>query len=281
MFPRHLLLALLLIASPVLAADDVMRYPRAPAGDEFRPLYPLALLQLALDKAASDLRLEPSDYHMEQQRALLSLERGEAVDVVWTMTSIEREQRLLPVRIPLDKGLYGWRIALLRADRAQLLRDVHTLEDLRRLRAGQGHDWPDTAILRHQGLPVETSSSYDSLFLMLRAERFDYFPRAVLEANAELQHMHMDDLTLDRHLVLHYPTALYFFFSPQKPQLADTVRQGLELALADGSFDRLFQQHHADDLRRARLDQRRIIELDNPLLPPHTPLQRRELWYHP
>ena len=224
MFPRHLLLALLLIASPVLAADDVMRYPRAPAGDEFRPLYPLALLQLALDKAASDLRLEPSDYHMEQQRALLSLERGEAVDVVWTMTSIEREQRLLP---------------------------------------------------------VETSSSYDSLFLMLRAERFDYFPRAVLEANAELQHMHIDDLTLDRHLVLHYPTALYFFFSPQKPQLADAVRQGLELALADGSFDRLFQQHHADDLRRARLDQRRIIELDNPLLPPHTPLQRRELWYHP
>ena len=32
---------------------------------------------------------------------------------------------------------------------------------------------------------------------------------------------------------------------------------------------------------KARLDQRRIIELDNPLLPPHTPLQRRELWYHP
>ena len=158
---------------------------------------------------------------------------------------------------------------------------MRTIEDLRRLRAGQGHDWPDTTILRHQGLPVETSSSYDSLFLMLRAERFDYFPRAVLEANAELQHMHIDDLTLDRHLVLHYPTALYFFFSPQKPQLADTVRQGLELALADGSFDRLFQQHHADDLRRARLDQRRIIELDNPLLPPHTPLQRRELWYHP
>ena len=32
---------------------------------------------------------------------------------------------------------------------------------------------------------------------------------------------------------------------------------------------------------KARLDQRRIIELDNPLLPLHTPLQRRELWYRP
>lgn len=281
MFPRRLLIALLLIIPPYLAADDAIRYPRPLAGDEFRPRYPLALLQLALDRAGSDLRLEASEHHMEQQRALLSLEQGEAVDVVWTMTSIEREQRLLPVRIPLDKGLYGWRIALLRADRAQLLSDVRTLEDLRKLRAGQGHDWPDTTILRHQGLPVETSSSYDSLFLMLRARRFDYFPRAVLEAGAELQHRHIDDLVLDRHLVLHYPTALYFFFSPQAPQLADTVRRGLERAVADGSFDRLFQQHHADDLRHLRLEQRRIIELENPLLPPQTPLQRHELWYRP
>lgn len=281
MLLRHLLLALLLTAPPCLAADGLLRYPRAPDGDEFRPRYPLAMLQLALDKAGSNLRIEPSEQHMEQQRALLSLERGEAVDVVWTMTSIEREQRLLPIRIPLDKGLYGWRIALLRADRAQLLRDVHSLTDLQKLRAGQGHDWPDTLILRHQGLQVETSSSYDSLFLMLRADRFDYFPRAVLEANAELQHMHSDDLVLDRHLVLHYPTALYFFFSPQTPQLADEVRRGLELALADGSFDRLFRQHHAADLKLARLDQRHIIELRNPLLPAQTPLQRHELWYHP
>ncbi|MDX5373124.1 MAG: hypothetical protein LPK18_11885 [Pseudomonadaceae bacterium] len=277
----RLLLALLLIAPPCLAAEGVLRYPRAPAGDEFRPVYPLALLQLALDKVGNDLRIVPSEHHMEQQRALLSLERGEAVDVVWSMTSRERERRLLPVRIPLDKGLYGWRIALLRADRRELLREVRSLDDLRRLRAGQGHDWPDTSILRSHGLAVETSSNYDSLFLMLRAGRFDYFPRAVLEARAELRHQNAQDLVLDRHLALRYPTALYFFFSRSEPELAETVRQGLELALVDGSFERLFRLHHAADLRQARLDQRRVIELDNPLLPPQTPLQRPELWYRP
>ena len=275
------LLALLLSAAPCLAAEGVLRYPRAPVGDEFRPAYPLAQLQLALDKVGSSLRIVPSQHHMEQQRALLSLEQGEAVDVVWTMTSLERERHLLPVRIPLDKGLYGWRIALLRADQPNLLQGVRNLNDLSRWRAGQGHDWPDTDILRGHGLRVEVSSSYESLFLMLEARRFDYFPRAVLEVEDELRHNRQRPLVADSHLVLHYPTALYFFFSPHDPQLAETVRQGLELALADGSFERLFQQYHGADLRRVALQRRQVIELDNPLLPPQTPLQRRELWYRP
>lgn len=273
------LLALTLVFAPCMAAE--LRYPRAPVGDDFRPLYPAALLRLALAKAGQPMRLVPSLHHMEQERALLSLEREEAVDVVWSMTSIERERRLLPVRIPLDKGLYGWRIALLRADRRELLREVRELADLRPLRAGQGHDWPDTEILRANGLQVETSASYGSLFQMLRSARFDYFPRAVLEARDETLRLRTDDLLIDDQIVLHYPTALYYFFSKRRPELAESVRLGLERALADGSFERLFEEHHGADLRKARLDRRRIIELDNPLLPPQTPLQRRELWYHP
>ena len=275
------LLILTLGAAPCLAAQDELRYPRAPSGDEFRSRYALAALQLALDKAGSALRIRPSRHPMEQQRALLHLEQGTAVDVVWTMTSTEREQRLLPVRIPLDKGLYGWRIVILRKDRSELLRDVHSLPELRRLRAGQGHDWPDTQILRSHDLPVEVSASYESLFRMLRAGRFDYFPRAVLEAHDELAHVGNEDLALDRHVVLHYPTALYFFFSRQRPELAETVGTGLELATRDGSFERLFQQYHGAELARARLTQRQVIELNNPLLPAQTPLQRKELWYRP
>jgi hypothetical protein len=74
---------------------------------------------------------------------------------------------------------------------------------------------------------------------------------------------------------------MYFFFSPHNPQLAETVRQGLEAALADGSFEQLFQQYHGADLRDAGMERRRVIELDNPLLPAETPLQRSELWYRP
>ncbi|SFH84729.1 amino acid ABC transporter substrate-binding protein, PAAT family [Pseudomonas guineae] len=280
---RWLLGLLLLSLLPPLYADEggVIHYPRRTDGDEFRSVYELALLQLALEKADSPLRLEPSYYSMEQERALVNLERNERLDVVWSVTSHEREQRLLPVRIPLDKGLYGWRIALLPSSREALLKNVRTLDDLRPFSAGQGHDWPDTDILRSNGLPVTISANYGSLFRMLQAQRFDYFPRSLIEIWGELEHPRSKQLVADTHVLLHYPAAMYFFFSRQRPELAETVRLGLERAIADGSFEHLFQQHFAADLQRAQLNQRQVIELENPLLPSATPLQRRELWLTP
>ena len=275
-------LLLLSLLTPLQAAESgVMYYPRGSQGEEFRPGYALALLRLALDKSTSPLRLEPSPFSMEQERALVDLAHGERLDVVWSMTSLEREQRLLPVRIPLDKGLFGWRIALLPKSHAQRLKHVRSLDDLRQFSAGQGHDWPDSDILRSHGLAVRVSGSYASLFRMLRAQRFDYFPRSVIELWDELEHAHGEQLVADPYVVLHYPTAMYFFFSRSRPDLAETVRQGLEKALADGSFERLFQAHFATALQRARLEQRRVITLNNPLLPKATPLQRRELWFTP
>lgn len=278
-------LAGLLLFSLLTAAqasnDDSLRYPRRAEGDEFRSIYELAQLELALAKAGSHLRLEPSSYSMEQERALINLEHNKRLDVVWSMTSIEREQRLLPVRIPLDKGLYGWRIALLPKGRAELLSGVRSIDDLRQFSAGQGHDWPDRTILHSNGLPVKISASYGSLFRMLQAQRFDYFPRSVMEIWDELQQPRGQQLVADSHVLLHYPTAMYFFFSRKRPELAETVRLGLEQALADGSFDRLFQQHFAANLQRAQFNQRQLIKLHNPLLPSATPLQRQELWFSP
>ncbi len=72
---------------------------------------------------------------MEQQRALTELEHNHGVDVVWSMTSAEREARLLPVRIGIDKGLMGWRIALLPKSQQRRLKDAHSLADLHQLRA--------------------------------------------------------------------------------------------------------------------------------------------------
>jgi len=273
-------LLLISLLTPLQADESgTLRYPRRAVGDEFRSVYALAQLQLALDKAGSRLRLEPSHYSMEQERALVSLEHNDRLDVAWSMTSIEREQRLLPVRIPLDKGLFGWRIALLPKDRAQLLKTVRTLDDLRQFSAGQGHDWPDSEILRGHALPIKVSASYGSLFRMLQARRFDYFPRSVIEVWDELEHPRGQQLVVDSHVLLHYPTALYFFFSRKQPELAETVRIGMEKAIADGSFERLFQQHFAASLQRAQLEQRQLIRLNNPLLPNATPLQRRELWF--
>jgi hypothetical protein len=274
--PWLCLLLALACTQPLRAQDNVLRYPRTVSGFAERDSYALALLQLALDKAGSALHLQASAQSMEQSRALLELQQGHHVDVVWSMTSESREAQLLPIRIPIDKGLMGWRIALLPKAQAGRLQAIQNLAQLGQLVAGQGHDWPDRQILADNGLPVVPSASYDSLFQMLEAGRFDYFPRALLEIGDEAaQH---PNLSIDSHLLLHYPSASYFFVSPGNSSLAATLRRGLERALADGSFDRLFWQTYAEPLRRVQLPQRRILELHNPLLPTATPLQQPGLW---
>ena len=56
-------------------------------------------------------------------------------------------------------------------------------------------------------------------------------------------------------------------------------RDGRERAIADGSFDRLFNEYHGERLCKARLDQRIVIELGDPMLIPGARTERAELCY--
>lgn len=272
-----LLLCLCLNGLAFAAGPKVIHYPRVD-GDGEQGDYGIALLQLALDKAGGHYRAELSPARMQQNRALVELQSGAGrIDVVGTMTSAEREARLLPVRIPLTRGLIGWRIALLRADHKDLLQSVKGLDDLRYYTSGQGQDWPDLQILRHSGVTVQPAAVYSTMFGMLNAGRIDWAPRSVNEIWAEAARH--PELAVDPYVVVRYPTTDYFFVNRNNPALAEELRAGLEAALADGSFEKLFYAYYGAQIRRARLDKRVLIHLPNPLLTPETPLQRKELWF--
>jgi hypothetical protein len=260
------------------AAENTISYPRPEGRVENVDAYAIELLSLALRKAGAHHTVRLTDEHMKQARALMEIEQGHGkVDIMVTMTSPERERQLLPIRIPVSKGLVGWRIALLRADRSELFRNIRTLGDMTAMRAGQGHDWPDTDILRSNGLPVQAVSGYDGLFSLLEAGRIDYFPRSMREIWPELASH--TNLVPDRYIILHYRTTDYFFINRRNVQLANEVRSGLEVAIADGSFDRLFYEHFAEPIRRAQLNQRRVIELNSPAMSSETPPANSKLWF--
>ncbi|UTH74934.1 hypothetical protein [Chromobacterium sp. IIBBL 290-4] len=243
--------------------------------------YIQALLLLACGQMNQHCELTAAR-NMNQGRAMEQMLQPDGrVDLFWGMTSRERESKLLTVRIPLDKGLIGWRVPLINADKPQLFKNVKTPQQLAAFRAGQGQDWPDKQILQHAGLPVVTSPDYPHLFSMLKQRRYDYFPRSVIEVRQELEMPAAAGLMLDPYLLLHYPTAFYFFVSPKREDLARMLEQGLEKSVADGSFDQLFKTFNSEHLRGLKLSGRTIIELPNPLLPDGTPLSRRELWFHP
>lgn len=275
-----LALCVLLLTLQASAADYILRYPQHQGDDPTLP-YMLDLLRLIGEKTGQALDVRSSTDVMTQGRAVRELKEGTGrIDLLWAMTSNEREQTIQPIRIPLYKGLMGWRIALVQATDAELFRTRSDAE-IAQLVAGQLRDWPDTDILKANRFNVHVATQYDALFSMLARGRIQYFPRSVVEIWQELRGVKQGKLMAEAHTVLHYPTAFYFFVSKQNPQLAALLERGLESAIRDGSFDRLFLRHNRDALRAARLEERRRIDLENPYLPAETPLKRKELWYAP
>lgn len=213
-------------------------------------------LKLALAKTAGrepipTLLHAPPDVPRERLRQLLA---DGQLDVLWSTTTPEREAQAMPVRFTLLKGINELRFLLVRAGDLPALRQLHTLDALRRLRAGAGTYWSDAQILRANGFSVETTPKFDPLFHMLKAGRFDFIPRTREEIDVEL--VRFADLGLAElpGIALQYRQPLYFFVTPDRPQLAERLLRGLTAAASDGSFDALFM---ADPGLRAGLAQLR------------------------
>jgi hypothetical protein len=257
-----------------LHATTVIRYPQQESANG----YPLQVLRLALDQTNFPYELQPSKTPMPQGRALEQLASGVNVDIVWSMTSKQREETLHAIRIPIDKGLLGWRLFLINKNRATEFSKVRTLDDLKQFQAGQGHDWPDTEILRYSDLGVQTSATYKSLFRMMLAGRFDYFPRSIIEIWDEAQTLSGTSFGVEKTVLLHYPTAFYFFVNKDNQRLGRAIEAGLNIAIANGRFERLFQSTYGNILLRANVKSRTILRIPNPLLPAETPLSRKDLW---
>lgn len=280
MSKSRLLACLLLGWHLVASGADVVRFPKPEFEGDRRYDYALQLLQLGLSKAGTEYRIQTAAFPMNQERQVLELEAGRTIDVGPIPSSAEREARLLPIRIPINKGMLGWRLGLIRKGDKGLIAGVNTLDDLKRVRLAQGQEWPDTHILRANGIDVITAPKYEGLFKMLVGKRFDYFPRSVMEIWDE-QAINDATLEVEPHLALHYFYDAYFMVNRRNTKLAQDIRDGLEKAVADGSFDKLFEQYYGERLRKARLETRTVIELRNPLLTPETPSDRPELWFDP
>ena len=268
------LLSLVLTGIPAaLAAPLTIMYPGHSAKTDTRVDYYIKLLDLALSKTGVQYELRPNPIPMVPLRVIRNMEDNDGIDVTWGPTTRELEQRLQPIRIPIDKGILGWRLFLIKTRDRQLFEDIHSLKQLKPLSAGQQRYWSDTDILRANGMNVVDTTGYNSLFDMLAASRFQYFPRGVAEIWGEEKNHANLGLEVEQHLALHYPSYSYFFVSKKNPTLAATIERGLRAAISDGSFDKLFDQYNGESIKRAHLNTRTVFELNNPLIPDELSLQ--------
>lgn len=242
-------------------------YPAAELASDSRGSYYEQLLKLALAKADGGLEAQPTQYASGISRALVRLAQGDGVDVMWAPPTEQLDRDFLRVRVPLDRGILGWRLFLIRQQDSEDFISIGSLAQLKTRLAGQVAEWLDTDILLRNGLPVVKAARYQDLFNMLANGRFSYLPRGIGEIQAEAQNYAKLGLQIESHLALYYPMCAYFFVERHNTRLAEQLEIGLRRAIDDGSFERLFQQYNGASLEAARLSQRAVLRLNNPFSP--------------
>ena len=275
---RHLLVACLCLLLSAMAESriyvvDVQLKPSAK--DDY---YYVDLLRMILN--ASKAPDEVIDIHfngekISQARWIAAIEKDEGNNVIWTMTSAEREKTMRPIRVPIYKGLMGYRALVISKTDEQKFARVKTKEDLVAFTAGQGLHWPDTAILRENQFRIMESVTKESLYKMSAAKRFDFFPRGVIEILTEDDYIRQQNLMVDPRLIIHYQTDMYFFVNKKNTELAERLERGWDIIIRNGEFDKFFYNTDRIIFALSFLKQpgHTIIELDNPFLPEDTPMQ--------
>jgi hypothetical protein len=213
-----------IISAAARADPEILYYPKRAESPRWN--YALGLLRLALDESGRHYDLRPTIDEMSQTRAARELELGN-IDFIWTGTSAEYEERFRPVRIPVLRGLDGYRICVINPGRQSAFSAVKSLDDLKQLTIGQDPGWSDVKILEAAGLKVVTAPS-DALPNMVERDRFDCFLRGAHEAPNEVAKH--PALAVENDLLIVYPFTSFFFVNKKDTALAEALETGLKKA---------------------------------------------------
>jgi hypothetical protein len=277
---KVLLVSILLFSVNALSASWQITFPRPLETASTIDEYPIQLLELALDQTGVNYQLKPSENLLSKGKALSRLQDNREINIVWGMTNAQREKDLLPIRIPIFKGLIGWRLLLIRQDMAGRFKYIQKLEHLVKLSPLQGREWADTKILQSNGFDVITERTQSGLMRMLGNAQGDFFPRSIIEIWEELAKSEtLIPIQVQPTLGIRYPAAIYFFVNKKSVPLASLIERGLEKAIENGKFEALFIENYKHYIDKAQIEKRTFYLLKNTFLPEETPLDRKELWF--
>ncbi|MCZ4280720.1 hypothetical protein O4H49_08015 [Kiloniella laminariae] len=233
--------------------------------------YQHQLLELALEKTIAEFgpyRLERSKIGANTKRAMIEVEKGSYQNFfVANAVTVERMQEMVAVPFPIDLGILGYRVFFASEQTCERLRQVTTLEQLKKFTMVQGIGWGDTKILKQAGFRVTEASDYHGMFQMVANNRADLFPRGINEFLREWEvNREVENLSYDTQLILYYPFPKFFYTAKGNEAQAQRIMTGLIAAYDDGSLLKLWQSEYQASIDRINLSSRRILSVENPEL---------------
>ena len=216
-------------------------------------------------------------------RIMADLENGK-LDIMWTATSTDMEQRFTPIYFPIYRGMLGMRIGLIHEKDHQLLATVRNKADLQKYTVCSGKTWPDTFIIDANDIKTAKSLKYPNIFeMMLAGNRCHFFARGVMEPFAEVESQPELPLAVDSHLMLRYRMPYMLFVQKGNEELQEHIFTIIDEIFADGTYEQMFfaDREVKMALSLAKLEQRTIIDLENPYLTEETKSMPQEYFFDP
>lgn len=263
----------LLSASILYGKDFIVSYRGPESNTDIRFEYPLAIIRASLDatvKEYGSYKLIPV-FRLNNKRA-------QAPDYVSTLDnflfdaaiSSEREAVLQSIKIPTSKGIFGYRVFIINKKDQPIFDKITSIEDLKKISFGQNDSWLDYLILKDAGFNVIAGNNYDGLFSMLAGGRFQAFPRGINEAYKEVEQKKKEfpELTVEKNICLYYPLPRYFYTSKNNKLLIERMTKGMEIIIANGTFDKIWTKYNIQSINQSELKKRKIFYIENKYLPP-------------
>lgn len=276
---------LFVLSIPAYAIERILiNHPES--HNDSRYDYPRKLLSRVLDITSSQygtVTLETNGLSMSRSRALSALIEGKQLHVMAEAPKPDWNKHLLCVRIPIRKGIQGYRIFLTRNEHKPLLENISSFDEFKSLSTGSGTQWSTTRVMEEAGFNVVRGIDYEGLFGMLIRNRFITFGRGINEVFLEYEDRRskLNDLAIDDRFVLYIPLPTYFFVTPTQPELKERIKTGLTTLIHSGEFETIFNAEFGPLIERAQLDKRILFSIPNPNLTEQDPLEVSHYWYKP
>ncbi|EWH08856.1 hypothetical protein DS2_15394 [Catenovulum agarivorans DS-2] len=205
--------------------------------------------------------------------------KGQA-DVTYFPAEKKIERHLIPIRVPLYKGLMGYRFLLIQAKDQTKFDSISNLQQLKRLLKGTGTRWRMTQVYQYHNFAHVKADTNHSLYKMLNVGRFDYTTRGVIEAS-ETQRIiqkRFGNLAIENNILLYTELPIYFFVGADNPALAKRIESGLHSLIKTGKFDKIFAQFFATVPTDLALETRRVLYVENPFLSAESKHNAQTFW---
>ena len=240
-------------------------------GDLERKTYEQLVIELALEKTRQRVgafEMVPVNV-ISRTHAIAALSQNLYQNFVMVLSyedSLLESGNLIYIPFPVELGALSYRICYANSKLATQVQEIDSLQELKAYKVGIGAGWVDAKILHHHGVQIVEGSNITGLFRMTQAGRADLFCPSPTEYFHELRKEKASDLQLENKLALYYPLPKFLFSHKSNQALMDRIKEGIDIAYKDGSFQQLWREVHEADLKRAKLHERHFINMENPFI---------------